>query len=212
VPSGATITGGLGTNSISVSYGETPILGAIGILESNGIGSTYVSLKISTGIPPITTSIQGPTTVDPHQNSIYSVSTSIGVLYNWSVTGGTIVSGQGTSTVTVDWGSSGGTLTLGETNNYGTTGQSLTVNPSNPTGILSNNEFVGLSVYPNPFKDGFTIRLNGQFTFTIFNIEGITLETGTEQSASIGQSLIRGTYILRIQNAEGVKFLKLVKE
>lgn len=48
--------------------------------------------------------IQGPTTPKAGSTLVYRVTPVNGVTYDWTVTGGTITSGNGTSTLTVAWG------------------------------------------------------------------------------------------------------------
>jgi hypothetical protein len=60
--------------------------------------------------------------------SSYSVTPATGN-YTWSVTGGTITSGQGTSNITVDWDSSGaGFISVVDTNSFGCPGPVQTLN------------------------------------------------------------------------------------
>ena len=52
------------------------------------------------------------------QETTYSVTLNAGSSYLWTVTGGAIVGGQGTNSITVDWGSTGmmGQVEVTETN------------------------------------------------------------------------------------------------
>lgn len=62
-----------------------------------------------TGPDPVCISVNGAT-------SIYTTANVTGHTYNWVVTGGTIVSGQGTNSITVSWTTAGaGTVTVTET-------------------------------------------------------------------------------------------------
>lgn len=62
-----------------------------------------------TGQDPVCISVNGAT-------SIYTTANVTGHTYNWVVTGGTIVSGQGTNSITVSWTTAGaGTVTVTET-------------------------------------------------------------------------------------------------
>ncbi len=65
----------------------------------------------------------------------YSVVNTSGSTYNWSVSqGATILSGQGTNSVVVNWNGNGGTLSVQETNAAGCLGSTInfTVTISNP--------------------------------------------------------------------------------
>jgi len=54
-----------------------------------------------------TSVISGPTNPTQYQNVTYSVSLSIGSTYNWILNGGTILFGQGTNSIDLEWINSG---------------------------------------------------------------------------------------------------------
>lgn len=66
-------------------------------------------------------SINGPDNVCGNQtNTVYSVPLVSGASYNWAVQGGTIVAGQNTNSITVNWGNvNPGTVMLTITSQYG---------------------------------------------------------------------------------------------
>lgn len=72
---------------------------------------------------------EGPTAINgPVQvcmgggGAVYTTDSISGATYNWQVNGGTIVSGQGGPSITVDWSTPGtGTVTVNATNNLGCT-------------------------------------------------------------------------------------------
>ncbi|KKK50235.1 hypothetical protein LCGC14_3127050, partial [marine sediment metagenome] len=58
--------------------------------------------------PPVSSVISGLTSVCAGDNGVvYNVDLNAGSSYQWTITGGTIASGQGTNTLEVDWGSTG---------------------------------------------------------------------------------------------------------
>jgi beta-glucanase (GH16 family) len=69
--------------------------------------------------------ISGNTSIFKNQSVTYSNSSTAGATYNWSVTGGTIASGQGTNSISVDWATSDGTVSLAKTLGCGTGNFSL---------------------------------------------------------------------------------------
>jgi hypothetical protein len=90
---------------------------------------------------PVTSTISGSSSVcrlDP--GLIYSVTETVGNSYTWSVSGGTVSSGQGTASIVVDWGATAlaGSVSVVESNAC-TTGEekvlSVAVNPIPPTSI-----------------------------------------------------------------------------
>lgn len=82
------------------------------------------------------TSITGINSVCPGISGlIYSTTAVTGATYNWVVTGGTIVSGQGTNSITVNWGTgSSGNVAVTTTSQYGCSSGPInlpvTINPA----------------------------------------------------------------------------------
>jgi len=107
-----TITGGTQasggtTASITVDWGSTGQVGNVKVVETNGCTSgAAVNLSVNVNsIAP--SSITGKTNVaESTQDEPYSV-TDLGYTYTWTITGGTLDTGQGTSSITVDWGTAG---------------------------------------------------------------------------------------------------------
>lgn len=104
---------GQGTDTICVQWGTGPF-GTV-MLQVADCDEAYCDEPSVVKVPiiPATADINGLTLVCENQTETYSVPKWISVYYNWQVTGGTIVSGQGTHTVTIQWGSAGvGIITL----------------------------------------------------------------------------------------------------
>src|SRR5204862_142505 len=86
-----------------------------------------------------------------------------GSTYTWVVpAGATIISGQGTNNITLDFGSTGGTVSVTESNSFGSTTSSATVTINTATGILTAYNFheMNAEVYPNPFMKEVSITFN----------------------------------------------------
>lgn len=115
---GGTITSGLGTNSITVDWGSAGA-GTLSVMESvitAGCDVTTPLFNITINSIP-TPSITGTLTVCENETGVgYSTLAVAGNSYLWTVTGGTIVSGQNTDAIVVDWGSGPtGTVQVEET-------------------------------------------------------------------------------------------------
>jgi len=81
--------------------------------------------------------IAGPSQVCVNSSSVYSVTAVTGDTYLWTVTNGTVKSGAGTPTVTVQWGSSGtGTVICKQTTTNDCIGTSATTNVTFGTGLI----------------------------------------------------------------------------
>ncbi|MEA3447999.1 MAG: T9SS type A sorting domain-containing protein [Bacteroidota bacterium] len=105
---GGTIASGQGTDSITVDWGATGTAnGNVRVVENNGCTNgdpVDFAVTVHT-VPP--SDITGKNSVAENTNGeTYSV-TDLGYTYNWTVTGGTIASGDGTASITVDWGAAG---------------------------------------------------------------------------------------------------------
>jgi len=78
----------------------------VNVTDANGCAGVSnppfeVSNKINTSV------ISGPTNPTQYQNVTYSVNPSISSTYNWTLNGGTILSGQGTNSIDLEWINSG---------------------------------------------------------------------------------------------------------
>lgn len=130
VPADWIITSGQNTNTITTTIGSQS--GAITVAPSNtcGNGTVQILNVTSSLMPTQPPAIAGDNT--PCQNSqTYSVSSVNGINYNWTFpTGWSIVSGQGTSIITVIPSASAGTITVDPSNGCGTgPGQTLNAIP-----------------------------------------------------------------------------------
>jgi hypothetical protein len=137
VPTGASITAGQGTTTITVTYGN--VSGNICVDASNSCGTSLpgcISVTVSPSAPAIPTGIVGATTVCNGQAGVtYSIAPVTNALsYTWTVpTGATITAGQGTTNITVTFGSTSGNVCATAGNGCGTSLASctaITVNSS----------------------------------------------------------------------------------
>ncbi|WP_191906961.1 ice-binding family protein [Adhaeribacter soli] len=200
VPTGWTITSGQGTTSIQVIAGNTN--GNISVMAMNDCGvstATLLPVTAASAVPAMPGAITGGSDVCINQNgitfSIPVVANASG--YTWSVPSGwTIISGQGTPTITVNTGTAGGTISVAATNGCGG-GAPRTftiipnVNPPVAPGAISGNivpctgqsnvtysiaGLTGISNYAWSVPAGWTIT-SGQGTTSI------TVTTGNNSGA-----------------------------
>jgi len=123
VPTGATITAGQGTASIIVTFGS--FSGNVSVSANNSCGSSTMSdlAVIVTSPPSQPSAIIGPISVSVNQTGVgYSIATVLGATsYLWTVpTGATIVAGQGTDSIIVDFGLNSGNICVSASNSCGT--------------------------------------------------------------------------------------------
>ncbi|MBX2966676.1 MAG: PKD domain-containing protein [Cyclobacteriaceae bacterium] len=115
---GGTITTGQGTNSITVTWG-TAGTGTVRVTETipaTGCATTTADYNVTINPNP-TPAISGNNSVCTNQTGVvYTTPVAAGRTYTWTVTGGSITTGQGTNSITVTWGVPGvGTVQLQET-------------------------------------------------------------------------------------------------
>jgi polygalacturonase len=142
VPSGASIASGQGTTSITVNYSCSAASGSVTVTPSNGsCSSTASSLPVTVTSVGAAGSISGPTTVCTGQTGVgYSISSVSGAAtYAWTVpTGATVASGQGSTSISVNWGSNAGSVTVTPSaSGCAGSGSSLSVAVNAAPGIVS---------------------------------------------------------------------------
>lgn len=147
----------------------------------------YLTIK---SVPDSLTIIGSPNTVQ-YDVEYYSVTQSSGSYYDWSVSGGNILSGQGTNSVQVQWSTIGqGYVEVLESDSIGCYGDTtdLAVMVSPVVG-LNEAKDARFMLYPNPAKGDISVIMNsacnggqlvmynilGEETFKITNLETNTL-------------------------------------
>jgi len=111
VPTGMTITSGAGTNVISVLVDGAYTGGNVTVAATNSCGTSPVRTRTTVFNTPNTPgAISGTTSGVCGLTQSYSIAAVSGASsYTWAVSGGTINSGQGTTSVSVTWTGSGTT-------------------------------------------------------------------------------------------------------
>ncbi|MCU0417713.1 MAG: leucine-rich repeat domain-containing protein [Cytophagaceae bacterium] len=144
LPTGASLVSGQNSSSIVVNWGT--VAGNISVVETTLCGSApatnvAVSLRPS---PRNTLSISGSLTNCANTTYTYTVASPIaGATYTWSTsTGNTVLTPNGTNSISVRWGSTSGTVSVTEATSCGTGSlNSLTVAllpaPNNSLSVVS---------------------------------------------------------------------------
>jgi gliding motility-associated-like protein len=108
ISGGLQVSGG-NTNDITVNWGNkgTGIVKVVEITSAGCIGDT-VTIYITIDYKLITPQIKGDSEIcENTAGKIYYVINSNNSNYTWQVTGGNLISGQGTSKISINWGSAG---------------------------------------------------------------------------------------------------------
>jgi hypothetical protein len=80
-------------------------------------------------------------------------------------------------------------------------------------GVDENSELL-ISIYPNPTANDFTIQLEGNFSYSIFAIDGQLIQNGTafnKESLSL-ENYANGAYIVEVSNDIFTKSIQLIKQ
>lgn len=121
-------TSGLSAANVANPTASPVVTTTYTVTVSTAAGCTATDQVVVT-VTPNTSAITGSAAVAANATGItYSVVNTPGSTYNWTVpTGATIVSGQGTNQITVNWGTTGGLVTVAETDAANCTGSARTL-------------------------------------------------------------------------------------
>lgn len=150
---------------------------------------------------PNTSAITPTTAVCVGDNVVYSVTATSGSTYNWSVTGGTVISGAGTNSVTINWTTAGSqTITVTETNSNGCVGTpvtvTITVNSCTvniTTGTITPLSYCAGDAISIPFTTNGTFSAGNIFTAELSNSMGSFATTTTLGTLALSGTNPSGT-------------------
>ncbi len=166
------------------------------------------SIRLSEPPPVLTGPISGPGVADPGGAVYYSVPYEAGAVYQWSVEGGQLLSGQGGDQVEVEWTASGtGRISVRKTSPQGCPGNlselEVDVRPLSVGRIPLSGE---TGIFPNPVPAGGLLTLSGyqvsDMDWTICNLTGQAVCSGKVGCETGSAMLIRipdlppGMYLL----------------
>ncbi|HRH65615.1 MAG TPA: M4 family metallopeptidase [Bacteroidia bacterium] len=224
VPAGATVTTGQGSNAVVVRYGN-PVTGSVCVTANNACGSSVARCLSVSGIPARPASINGTASVCSGQTGLnYTCATQPGVTYNWTVpAGATIVSGQGSGSISVTWGNVAGNVRVIANNACGNaSARTLSVSINcRLSGTLNASEF---NLFPNPFTDQFTCTYYSdakeQVTLQITDLTGRPLllqtfeaQSGENQTDLNMRDFANGIYLVHLRSSTGTeKILRMIKQ
>jgi hypothetical protein len=223
VPAGATINSGQGTTSINVAFSNSFGTGNIVATVTSSCGA-FVTRSVSVkGLPAVPASITGTTTPCANgQNVAYSCPSVTGATtYTWTVpSGATIVSGQGTRNLVVNFNNTAGTsntMKVKAGNSCGTSSnRSLTITWQNCPRVGENVSETYLQIYPNPANDGTMVQWTNEnevgISIAVINSLGqmVWSKTGTygsgqQQERITTSELAEGMYFVRLIRSDGTR-------
>ncbi|MEP7265827.1 MAG: T9SS type A sorting domain-containing protein, partial [Bacteroidota bacterium] len=198
--------------SISVNWSNSFSTGVVSVVAINGCGTSPVRTLSVSGPPAIPGPITGATTVCTGGVYHYAISTVIGATsYNW-ITPGSIIFGQGTKEVDVQYTSvpfSNQTISVKAINACGVGATRILNSINGNFCIRAMNDAAGeFSVYPNPARKNIYIDFNADCDCD-YRIEFLDM-TGRIVQQQNGKALsgVNSEEMGLDQISEGVYFLK----
>ncbi|HNP54280.1 MAG TPA: T9SS type A sorting domain-containing protein, partial [Ferruginibacter sp.] len=242
LPVGATNITGQGTNTISFIYPAGYTGGTISVSASNGCGSSPLPRTLTVFVlSPATPSVIDVINTAPCPNRVYTYSVAAmpanATSLNWTIpAAGTIVSGQGTTSITVSYPGTAvsGTVTVAAVNNCGSSvTRSVDVKlpacpppafastsnaPSKGTNVAPQVADLDVTVFPNPTVSDFKLQVQTA-SKEMIHVRVLDM-TGREykvfqlvpgSTLSLGRELKAGSYILEVRQGKSLKTTKVLK-
>lgn len=132
---GGSISQGNGTSNVIVDWNVTgPQTVALWYDESSVTADTVCfgvsdTLYVTINPAPQTSAITGNSSICVSDTGSFIVTNTTGSNYNWTVTGGSVISGNGSNGIQATWsGSPSAVVSVQETNSYGCVGTAITYN------------------------------------------------------------------------------------
>jgi hypothetical protein len=223
VPAGITINSGQGTTSVSLTFPAGFTTSTISVMAGSTCGFGNARTLLIKSTPAIPASITGPASVCANQQAVVYTAASVNgaTSYTWIVpTGATITSGQGTSSMVMNFGTAAGNVKVKAVNACGAgTNKTLAVAIVCRASNFSTDEKNGISVYPNPSGGHFSISISAgqteKYNLTVRDLLGRIAEEHLDLTTSspfeFGESLVDGVYLLHITDGKQDYNIQVVK-
>jgi Zn-dependent metalloprotease/subtilisin-like proprotein convertase family protein len=225
-PANCTITSNTGT-SISLSVPANFTTGTLSVRAENACGQSAPKNVSLTRLPSTPVSVTGTATVCSGSQGIsYSTAAIAGLTYTWTVpAGATIASGQGTNSITVNWGTTQGNVSVKANNACGSSSTrtfAVTLTACREMAEMTEETAVAplsIELYPNPGQGEFNLKFNGLnetanvriYTVTGQIVQQFQVAANSQLAAFYLNDQADGIYFLRIETATEIKEIKVVK-
>jgi PKD repeat protein len=167
---------------------------------------------------PVTSTISGKTLVPKNTTEGYEVTANASNFYSWVVEEGTILSGNGTNSIVVNWntGNTTGKVKVVEISNFGCAGDTVEIIVFIQTNGIIGNSTPQIVVYPNPTTNSVAILAGQQIITNVlcFDVMGkATQLQATEAGVYNTETLAQGVYMVEVSTQNGQVFTaKLIKQ
>lgn len=195
-------------------------------VTESGCPSDMSDVRLVSLLPkPGTSAITGPSSVKKNESVNYSVTSTAGSVYVWTITGGTRTAGGNTASITVQWGTgTSGNVAVQETAQSGCKGdvQNLSVGITPNQSIAEYVVLKNIQIYPVPTYGLLTLKVDAERKATaqikLMNILGkellqqkVEITAGVNETALNLEGLAKGIYILEIES-NGEKLVRRVEK
>jgi hypothetical protein len=217
LPSGATFATANGTNTINVTFSNSFTTGQLCVNAVNGCGASSARCINVKGIPATPGLISAPPVICANQiGTVFSVNPVYGAAnYTWAIpSNATLVSGQGTNSIVVDWGANGGLVTVTASNGCGNSGTRTYLVTLTCRSASTELPGVIVAAYPNPVSSTLTVSMDtpseGNFSMMMTDLIGRVMfeqqfkaVSGQNETAVDVSTLAKGIYMLTVKNENG---------
>jgi hypothetical protein len=207
------IGAGTGFDGVSTRFNWNGYIDDIGVWNRALTADEVLALYNGCNVAPL--AVSGNVTPTQFTQETYSYTNTAGSTYNWAVTNGVIVSGQGTNSIDVMWANTGiGQISVVETNATNCTGDVVTYDVVViPTNVeeLSNH----LILYPNPATTELNLQTTSDLIGTdVFVFDAVGKQILKQQILSTNtiintSSFAAGNYVVKV--GWGVKKFEVVR-
>ena len=162
--------------------------------------------------------ITGPLFPNAGDTATYTYNGAVGDAFEWTVSGGEILEGQGETTLTVVWGdvAGGASVSVIESDATGCEGEVVRTVQILPTTLVLEATLLELTIVPNPARDWVTLRFEeqnaGAVDVVVFDARGAQVMRVTTTGQIDVSELSSGRYTLQATTALGRATQPLVVE
>ena len=233
-PSGCTISGSSSGTSVNLVVPSGFVSGTLSVVANNACGASTAKTLSLSGRPATPTTLTGPSAVCPTSpGHVFTTTPVAGATnYVWTVpSGASIISGSGTNSISANWGSSAGSVTVKAGNACGVNPTAKTLAVTLSTCRLGEEESTNdrtdlqdqIRLFPNPSSNNVnveiyasqsstnSIRITDMLGKVLIN-ESRVLLAGKNTFVYDMSSYASGLYMVNVSDGTNQQVIKLVKE